>query len=104
MKDAEEAEAEERDEGEGEEEAVNYAVEKVVAVGRVKRDAALHYKCKWEGFDDSHNSWVHKQDMGVPSIREFEEEVPDWKQHMVIGIACGCKKAATGACIPIADE
>ena len=29
----------------------NYAVEKVHVVGRVKAGAALHYLCKWEGYD-----------------------------------------------------
>ena len=80
-------------------EAEVYTVEGVVAVGRVKRDAALHYKARWTGYGEDDDTWVHKEDMGDDSIEEFELKVPEWKNQIIIGITCGCSKNSNGTCI-----
>jgi hypothetical protein len=64
----------------GEEE---YSVEKILDSWRFSRRWRLQYLVKWEGYPDSDNMWVDKDDVfAEDKVREFKASNPDAETHM----------------------
>jgi hypothetical protein len=65
---------------EGEEE---YSVERILDSRRFSRRWQLQYLVKWEGYLDSDNMWVDKDDVFADDkIREFKNSNPDSETHI----------------------
>jgi hypothetical protein len=64
----------------GEEE---YSVEKILDSRRFGRRRQLQYLVKWEGYPDSDNMWVDKDDVfAEDKIREFKSSNPEAETHI----------------------
>jgi hypothetical protein len=64
----------------GEEE---YSVEKILDSRRFGRRRRLQYLVKWEGYPDSDNMWVDKDDVFADDkIREFKNSNPESEAHI----------------------
>jgi hypothetical protein len=64
----------------GEEE---YSVEKILDSQHFGRRRRLQYLVKWEGYPDSDNMWVDKDDMFADDkVREFKSSNPDAATHI----------------------
>jgi hypothetical protein len=64
----------------GEEE---YSVEKILDSRRFGRRRRLQYLVKWEGYPDSDNMWVDKDDVSADNkVREFKTSNPEAEVHL----------------------
>ena len=64
----------------GEEE---YVVEKILDSRLFGRGRRLQYLVKWEGYPDSDNQWVDKDDVFADDkVREFKRSNPASKSHI----------------------
>jgi hypothetical protein len=64
----------------GEEE---YSVEKILDSRRFSRRRRLQYLVKWEGYPNSDNMWVNKDDVSADNkVREFKALNPDSEVHL----------------------
>jgi hypothetical protein len=64
----------------GEEE---YSMEKILDSRRFSRRQRLQYLVKWEGYPDSDNMWVNKNDVfAEDKIREFKISNPEAETHI----------------------
>jgi hypothetical protein len=64
----------------GEEE---YSVEKILDSQRFGRRRRLQYLVKWEGYPDSDNMWVEKDDVSADDkVREFKDSNPKSETHL----------------------
>jgi hypothetical protein len=64
----------------GEEE---YSVEKILDSRWFGRRQCLQYLVKWEGYPDSDNMWVDKDDVSADDkVREFKDSNPEAETHL----------------------
>jgi hypothetical protein len=69
----------------GEEE---YSVEKILDSRRFSRRQRLQYLVKWEGYPDSDNMWVDKDDIfAEDKVREFKDSNPEAETHIRVSSA-----------------
>ena len=69
---------------ETEDEEESYAVEKIVKV-RGARESDWQYFVKWEGYNESDNSWVAAVDVGLETIDAFEQTAPaKWRRKAAL--------------------
>jgi len=67
-----------------------YVVEKVLDSRRHGRGRKLQYLVKWEGYPDSDNQWVNREDIFADqAIRDFKRANPGRETHIKGGTTTG---------------